>query len=146
VLGTPPGLAPKDGPPVHEKYSATASVAPATQGPFPVPTLTGGTMKTPKHSGRHDSFGGAVRETRARRSLSQEELGARARLHRNYVGAIERGEINPTLRVLYKLARGLELPAWEILKLTDERHNERIHARSLERLAQAQGAAKVVRR
>jgi transcriptional regulator with XRE-family HTH domain len=103
-------------------------------------------MKTPKHSGRHDSFGGAVRETRARRGLSQEELGARARLHRNYVGAIERGEINPTLRVLYKLACGLELPAWEILKLADERHVERIGTPSRERLEQTHGAARVVRR
>ena len=90
-------------------------------------------MRIPKQSGRHDSFGGAVRETRARRGLSQEALGARARLHRNYVGAIERGEINPTLRVLYKLARGLELPEWELLKLADQRHAERISARSRER-------------
>jgi len=53
--------------------------------------------KTPAHSSRHDAFGRAVRETRARRGLSQEQLGFTAGLHRNYVGAIERGEINPTL-------------------------------------------------
>ena len=45
-----------------------------------------------------------MRYTRARRGLSQEELGFRASLHRNYVGALERGEINPTFRVLLKLA------------------------------------------
>jgi transcriptional regulator with XRE-family HTH domain len=103
-------------------------------------------MRIPKQSGRHDSFGGAVRETRARRGLSQEALGARSRLHRNYVGAIERGEINPTLRVLYKLAHGLQLPAWEILKLADQRHAERICARSRERHEHAHGAARGERR
>ena len=64
-------------------------------------------MAEPKHSPDHQALGRAVRWGRARRGLSQEELGFRARLHRNYVGAIERGEINPTYRVLLKLGEGL---------------------------------------
>ncbi len=79
---------------------------------------------TPVHSARHDALGRAVLETRARRGLSQEELGFRCRLHRNYVGAIERGEINPTLRVLFKLEAGLGVPAWELLRLAEERRAE----------------------
>jgi len=55
------------------------------------------------------ALGSAVREVRARRGISQEELGFRSKLHRNYVGAIERGEINPTFRILMLLSRGLEL-------------------------------------
>jgi transcriptional regulator with XRE-family HTH domain len=62
-----------------------------------------------------------VLELRARRSLSQEELAARARLHRNYVGAIERGEINPTFRILLKLTIGLRLPLCELIAVY-ERH------------------------
>jgi len=65
------------------------------------------TYKQGPHSRQHDALGRAVRETCARRGLSQEELGADAGLRRNYVGAIERGEINPTFRVMLKLARGL---------------------------------------
>ncbi len=64
---------------------------------------------TPRVSRAHDALGDAVFELRAMRRLSQEELGARAGLHRNYVGAIERGEINPTFRTLLRVAQGLEL-------------------------------------
>lgn len=55
-------------------------------------------------------LGRAVRVLRVERGYSQEGFGHAAGLHRNYVGAVERGEINPTFRVLVKLARGLEVP------------------------------------
>ncbi len=61
------------------------------------------------------AFGAAVRELRARRGFSQEELGFRGCLHRNYVGAVERGEINPTLRVMLKLCDGLMVPLAELV-------------------------------
>jgi len=61
------------------------------------------------------AFGAAVRELRARRGLSHEEAGFRGRLHRNYVGAIERGEINPTFRVILKLCDGLDIPMAELV-------------------------------
>jgi transcriptional regulator with XRE-family HTH domain len=76
------------------------------------------------HSSQHDAFGRAVRETRARRGLSQESLGRRARLHRNYVGAVERGEINPTFRVMLKLAVGLGIDVSELVRLAEKRHHE----------------------
>ncbi|HEU4701289.1 MAG TPA: helix-turn-helix transcriptional regulator [Conexibacter sp.] len=49
-----------------------------------------------KRTSEHHALGRALLELRARRGLSQEQLGADADLHRNYVGAIERGDINPT--------------------------------------------------
>jgi transcriptional regulator with XRE-family HTH domain len=61
------------------------------------------------------ALGAAVRELRARRGLSQEWLGFKAGLHRNYIGAIERGEINPTLRTLVRLTSGLVLPLSELV-------------------------------
>jgi transcriptional regulator with XRE-family HTH domain len=77
--------------------------------------------RRPAHSPIHDVFGHAIRETRARRGLSQEELGARSHLHRNYIGAIERGEINSTLRVILKLSRGLQMWPSELAELTEIR-------------------------
>ncbi len=61
------------------------------------------------------ALGAAVRELRARCGLSQERLGGRGNLHRNYVGAIERGEINPTLRVVLKLCYGLDVSLAELV-------------------------------
>jgi transcriptional regulator with XRE-family HTH domain len=63
----------------------------------------------------HEAFGRAVRESRARRGTSQEVLGQRADIHRNYVGAIERGEINPTLRIVLKVVTGLDVGLDELV-------------------------------
>jgi transcriptional regulator with XRE-family HTH domain len=73
------------------------------------------------HSPHTAVLGAAVRELRACRFLSQEALGFRARLHRNYVGAIERGEINPTFRTLLSLAGGLDVELSSLIRLCEER-------------------------
>jgi transcriptional regulator with XRE-family HTH domain len=80
-------------------------------------------------SSEHLVLGRVVRELRARNVLSQEELGFRARLHRNYVGAIERGEINPTFRTLMTLANGLGVRLSTLLRLCEQRHAARIGSR-----------------
>ncbi|HZV75651.1 MAG TPA: helix-turn-helix transcriptional regulator [Conexibacter sp.] len=74
-----------------------------------------GQCKASQHSKEHRALGHASRVLRAKAGLSQEEAGFRAGLHRNYVGAIERGEINPTFRVLMKLARGLGVPLSQLI-------------------------------
>ncbi len=71
------------------------------------------------------TFGAAVRELRACRALSQEELGFRAKLHRNYVGALERGEINPTFKTLRTLADGLDVELSSLIRLYEERQEDR---------------------
>jgi transcriptional regulator with XRE-family HTH domain len=78
------------------------------------------------HSAYAIAFGAALRELRACRELSQEELGFRAHLHRNYVGALERGEINPTFKTLRTLADGLDVELSSLIRLYEERHAERV--------------------
>lgn len=68
-------------------------------------------------SAEHRALGRVVRRVRALRGVSQEELGFRCGLHRNYVGAIERGEINPTFRTMLRLSRGLLLPLSSLILL-----------------------------
>lgn len=59
----------------------------------------------------HAAFGDAVRSRRQELGLSQEALAAEAGLHRNYVGAVERGEQNVALANVLVLARTLRVPA-----------------------------------
>lgn len=54
-------------------------------------------------------FGQKVREERSKLNLSQEELAARAGVHRTYIGMIERAEKNITLESIEKIARALKI-------------------------------------
>lgn len=63
-----------------------------------------------------EAFGEAVRERRHELGLSQEELGYRCGLDRTYVSGIERGVRNPTLKVIWQLADGLEVDASALLR------------------------------
>lgn len=70
-------------------------------------------------SREHIAFGRALRQLRDERELSQEELGYKTGLHRNYIGGVERGELNPTLTSIFKLARGLGMQPSELLALCE---------------------------
>lgn len=52
-------------------------------------------------------FGRNVRAERMRRGISQEQLGEVARVHRTYIGMIERAEKNITLTNIEKIAKAL---------------------------------------
>jgi transcriptional regulator with XRE-family HTH domain len=54
-------------------------------------------------------FGKKLRAERELRDISQEELGRRAKVHRTYIGMIERAEKNITLKNMNKLAGALGL-------------------------------------
>jgi len=58
-----------------------------------------------------------IRSIRGQVKISQEELGHLAKLHRTYIGAIERGERNPSVLSLKKIADALKV---ELGDLFDE--------------------------
>jgi len=58
-----------------------------------------------------DRIGLNITIMREKRGLTQEQLGALARLHRAYIGQIERGEKNIGLRNLEKIANALKVSA-----------------------------------
>jgi len=41
--------------------------------------------------------------------FSQEELGKKSRLHRTYIGSVERGQQNISLDNIYKIANALKI-------------------------------------
>lgn len=62
-----------------------------------------------------EKFGARLQKVRKEQRISQEELAARLSMHRTYIGMIERGERNPTIRTLYKIAKALKVNGSELL-------------------------------
>ncbi len=56
-----------------------------------------------------EKFGDKVRKERLAQGLSQEELAAKASVHRTYIGMIERAEKNITLENIAKIANALNI-------------------------------------
>ena len=56
-------------------------------------------------------FGENVRTLRRAAGLSQQGLGSACRLHRTEISLLERGERDPRLSTVVRLARGLGVPA-----------------------------------
>ena len=59
-------------------------------------------------------FGVRVRALRMAKGLSQEELAFRAGVHRTYLGGIERGGRNPSLKNITTIAKALEISLSEL--------------------------------
>lgn len=61
-------------------------------------------------------FGATLAAMRHEVGLTQEALSQKAGLHRTYIGSLERGERNPTVTTLLKLATGLSCPPSDLLR------------------------------
>lgn len=60
-------------------------------------------------------LGNKIRKLRMKQGISQEELGFRARLHRTYIGAIERAEQNVSIDNIHKIAKALKVSPKDLL-------------------------------
>lgn len=60
-------------------------------------------------------FGSKIKAERLKQNLSQEELAAKAGVHRTYIGMIERGEKNITLLNIEKIAKSLNMSISKLL-------------------------------
>lgn len=49
------------------------------------------------------AIGTVLRDLRVQRGLTQDELAAKAKMHRNYIGGLERGEKSPTIKSVGRL-------------------------------------------
>jgi len=61
-------------------------------------------------------LGARIQKLRTDRGLSQEDLAFESGLHRTYISHVERGSRNITVLGLCKIAKGLDMEPFEILK------------------------------
>lgn len=57
-----------------------------------------------------------VRRFRDELGLSQEQLAVETELHRTYISGVERGVRNPTVLVVDRLARALNVPPYVLMQ------------------------------
>lgn len=62
------------------------------------------------------AFGLRVRELRKAKGLSQESFAHLIDLDRTYIGGIERGERNPGLKTIIRIARGLDVNTFKLFQ------------------------------
>jgi transcriptional regulator with XRE-family HTH domain len=65
-------------------------------------------------------LGRRIRHLRNRRGITQEELGDKADVNYKYLGAIERGERNPSIDNLAKIAKALGIQLHELFVFEHE--------------------------
>lgn len=66
-------------------------------------------------------FGARVRELRRAKGLTQEDLADASGLDRSYVGSLERGERNVSLRNIEKIAKALGVPVARLFRSPGDR-------------------------
>ncbi|MCR2802553.1 helix-turn-helix domain-containing protein [Paenibacillus soyae] len=62
-------------------------------------------------------IGENIRILRKAKGLSQEQLALRADINASYMGQVERGEKNPTIDVLNKIAAALHTPLEDVVNI-----------------------------
>lgn len=76
--------------------------------------------KTQKPTNLQNLLGGKIRNFRKQLGLTQEELAERAGLHYSYIGQVERGDKNPSLNSLRKMAEALNVGVDMLLEETQQ--------------------------
>ena len=72
-------------------------------------------------------FGRRVKKLREKLGLTQDQLAFKSELDRTYVNRIESGATNPSLLVIYDLAKALEVhPAYLMFSSKELRENPQI--------------------
>jgi len=64
-------------------------------------------------------LGLTIRELRSSAGYSQESFAAKIKVHRTFMGTIERGKTNVSLETLERLARGLGMGVWELVRAAE---------------------------
>ena len=65
-------------------------------------------------------LGASVRQRREKLGISQEAFASKCGVHRTYIGKVERGEQNVSMASLVRIAKGLGVPAWQLVREAED--------------------------
>ena len=72
-----------------------------------------------------EAFGEVIQKLRADKGLTQEALALEAGTERSHISALERAEKGPSLGTILRLARALNMPAGELIRLVEQKLAEK---------------------
>ncbi len=81
--------------------------------------------KVKARTAEHAALGEAIRRSRLRAQLSQEQLADLAEMNAKQINILERGRGNPTYATLARVAAGLEIRIGDLTTLADRLHDRR---------------------
>lgn len=61
-------------------------------------------------------LGKRIQYLRKRRGMSQEDLALECKINKNYLSDMERGTRNPTIKILEKVSKGLNISLEELFR------------------------------
>ena len=67
-------------------------------------------------SATHKNLGHRIYQLRKERKMTQEDLAFKVGVDRSYMGFVERGEKNPTLKILLKVSKSLDITLSELFR------------------------------
>ena len=88
-------------------------------------------------------LGHRIRSLRQAKRLTQQQLGERAHLNYKYLGALERGEENPSLLVLERIAMALDAELLDLFHFAHEETSPRTLRKTFNRLLAGADAAQL---
>lgn len=72
----------------------------------------------------HRIMGRIIRQEREKKQMTQEVFSGFAVLTRSHLAMIERGQKNPNVETLWKIAQALDMPLSELFRLVEEEMNK----------------------
>ena len=72
----------------------------------------------------HRIMGRIIRQEREKKQMTQEVFSGFAVLTRSHLAVIERGQKNPNVATLWKIAQALDMPLSELFRLVEEEMNK----------------------
>ncbi|TRY31042.1 helix-turn-helix domain-containing protein [Aliiglaciecola sp. M165] len=76
-----------------------------------------------------EAFGAVLKQARAEKSISQEQLALSCDLDRTFISMLERGQRQPSLSSILAISKSLEITAQNLIKLTTDlidEHNKHV--------------------